>query len=389
MMNDQISHFEKIDLIIDARRLKNDQSLVFKILDQKLRMQMIDCLDRIKVDTGCTYFDDDCCSYMFRICELSPLVEDFTLIANATCFTKDGVFYLCQGLESFNSLKYLHLNLCCNRRVDKIAAKFLAETLPNLKSLVSLELNLYAFSLLDDTSLKDLANSLSDCNSVKTLSLSIGDSDQITDEGINSLSRAIGSMNLHSLSISLFKLMSITDESCMQLAESISELTTLTDLNIEVYECPGQVTDRTFSKVANILSSLPNMSRLELEFGRSHVTDNSIIELDKNIIHLRQLREFILGLGKTQVTDRSLCPLLRTLRDGEFPDLAEVAFGFDECVGVTNRTAEMIRDLLMNRTTVIDTTLWTWRSSIELNGIDSIHNVANNRRFHHIHMDLC
>eukprot|EP01017_Pseudomicrothorax_dubius_P041712 TRINITY_DN6704_c0_g1_i2.p1 TRINITY_DN6704_c0_g1~~TRINITY_DN6704_c0_g1_i2.p1 ORF type:complete len:171 (-),score=22.41 TRINITY_DN6704_c0_g1_i2:94-606(-) len=167
---------------------------------------------------------------------------------------------------------------------------------------------------------------------------------------------------------------------------SISTMRRLSQFKIGFYEC-CKVTDRTFKNVADKLEQLMTISKLELEFGRSKVTDEAILVLSEKIIHLLKLSVFILGLGRTKVSDESLCQLLQTLQISEF-QLSEVAFGFDECLGVTNHTAQQIRELLLNRKTVKEATVWTWRSSIKEDGKDAICNVTSSRSFNYLYTDI-
>eukprot|EP01017_Pseudomicrothorax_dubius_P035091 TRINITY_DN4875_c0_g2_i3.p1 TRINITY_DN4875_c0_g2~~TRINITY_DN4875_c0_g2_i3.p1 ORF type:complete len:291 (-),score=17.07 TRINITY_DN4875_c0_g2_i3:3-875(-) len=199
-------------------------------------------------------------------------------------------------------------------------------------------------------------------------------------------------LDLENLSItnrvfSLNNLKVIDEKGCRSFCSSICSLKKLTELKIGIYNCCN-VTDNMFIDAFDI-KERSSISKLELEFGKSRITDAAIQALNNTLFFLPDLKVLILGLGDTAVTDNKLLPLLERLKSVELlPNLKEVAFGFDECKSVTDITGKGIEDLIISRVSIMKVTPWLWKSSDSEEMQQKLRSLKLKRRFSHFNADV-
>eukprot|EP01017_Pseudomicrothorax_dubius_P035777 TRINITY_DN5060_c0_g1_i2.p1 TRINITY_DN5060_c0_g1~~TRINITY_DN5060_c0_g1_i2.p1 ORF type:complete len:176 (+),score=17.84 TRINITY_DN5060_c0_g1_i2:643-1170(+) len=163
---------------------------------------------------------------------------------------------------------------------------------------------------------------------------------------------------------------------------AISNLPSLSRLQLclpQPQDHKPSITDKTMSSLSIMLSSLINLSHLDLNLSKNwRITNSGVIEVSRGLAQLTHLTSFQMNLRGTGISDVGLSHLMEAIQS--LQHLSLLNLNLSRCAEVVD-ASKSIESVLRERISLVDVNLNIWDTGITGCAVANLRGIKETRQF--------
>eukprot|EP01017_Pseudomicrothorax_dubius_P051401 TRINITY_DN988_c0_g1_i3.p1 TRINITY_DN988_c0_g1~~TRINITY_DN988_c0_g1_i3.p1 ORF type:complete len:313 (+),score=41.12 TRINITY_DN988_c0_g1_i3:89-1027(+) len=225
----------------------------------------------------------------------------------------------------------------------------LAEEVSQITNLSELVLDVTSTNLSDEDCIV-ISDVLQASQSVSKLHLLLN-STTIADQGLKQIVQRLSCLtHLNEMTIVIKACQNVGERGFNDLLEAIESLPKMINLALSFKKCSA-FSDKTASKLSAVLANFSSsLSNLLLDFTKTQITDDGLLEVSKSITTLKQLDCLFIFLENLNITDKAICHLAEAT--SALSKINNLCIYCKSCKELTDQSAQAIFDLLQKRTLI-------------------------------------